>query len=127
MRAVEPGHHQPGVLLHLAAPDGPPVGCEGGGFEPVSGCLAGSGPWLNRLPLLPPGQVILSADMSVADNNGAILFGKTDSPLNTAAGMANEMQNNGYTLSLMSGDLSYADGYLSAPAISSLPVQLLVC
>jgi hypothetical protein len=112
MRAVEPGDHQPGVLLHLAAPDGPSIVCEGGAGT-LCGCcalLAYMETWLKRLLSM---QVILSADMSVADNNGAILFGKSDSPLNTAAGMANEMQNNGYTLSLMSGDLAYADGYLS--------------
>ncbi len=28
------------------------------------------------------------------------------------AGIQNEVQNNGYTLVLMNGDLSYADGYL---------------
>lgn len=55
------------------------------------------------------GQVILAADMSVASDDGAILFGKTDNPLNTARGIAEEVANNGYTLTLMNGDLSYAE------------------
>ena len=47
--------------------------------------------------------------MSVASDDGATLFGKSDNPLNTAAGMANEVVNNGYTLTTMIGDLAYAE------------------
>lgn len=43
-----------------------------------------------------------------------------DTPLNTIAGIANEVQNNGFSLVLMNGDLAYADGYLCKPRPCSI-------
>jgi hypothetical protein len=71
-----------------------------------------------RISILTPrdrdAQVILSADMSVETADMTTLIKRTgnDFPLNTVAGMQNEVENNGYTLTLLNGDLAYADGYL---------------
>ncbi len=58
-------------------------------------------------------QIILSADMSTnGADDGSNLFPtsrQSDSPHNTIVGMANEIQNNGYTMALMNGDLAYAE------------------
>lgn len=58
-------------------------------------------------------QIILSADMSTnGADDGSNLFPtsrQNDSPHNTIVGMANEIQNNGYTMALMNGDLAYAE------------------
>lgn len=58
-------------------------------------------------------QIILSADMSTSgQDDGSSLFPvnrQQDFPANTVAGMANEIQNNGYTMALMNGDLAYAE------------------
>ena len=58
-------------------------------------------------------QIILSADMSTSgQDDGSLLFPvnrQQDFPANTVAGMANEIQNNGYTMALMNGDLAYAE------------------
>ena len=45
-------------------------------------------------------------------DDGSSLFPinrQQDFPANTVAGMANEIQNNGYTMALMNGDLAYAE------------------
>ena len=45
-------------------------------------------------------------------DDGSSLFPiarQSDFPANTVAGMANEIQNNGYTMALMNGDLAYAE------------------
>ena len=58
-------------------------------------------------------QIIISADMSTnGADDGSNLFPtsrQSDSPRNTILGMANEVQNNGYTMALMNGDLAYAE------------------
>lgn len=56
------------------------------------------------------------------EDNSLIVPGKrnSDNPLNTAAGIANDVQNNGYTLTMMYGDLAYADGYLGKTSATSL-------
>ncbi len=58
-------------------------------------------------------QIIISADMSTnGADDGSNLFPtsrQSDSPHNTILGMANEIQNNGYTMALMNGDLAYAE------------------
>ena len=58
-------------------------------------------------------QIILSADMSTNGyDDSSDLFPtarQNDSPQNTIAGIANEIQNNGYTMTLMNGDLAYAE------------------
>ena len=58
-------------------------------------------------------QVILSADMSTnGADDGSLLFPtnrQVDNPGNTIQAMAAEIQNNGYTMSLMNGDLAYAE------------------
>ena len=58
-------------------------------------------------------QIILSADMSTNGyDDGSSLFPtarQSDSPQNTIVGIANEIQNNGYTMTLMNGDLAYAE------------------
>ncbi len=59
-------------------------------------------------------QVILSADMSItgAPDGSHLVNADGDNPLNTVAGIANDVQNNDFRLVLMTGDLAYADGYL---------------
>ena len=58
-------------------------------------------------------QIIINADMSTSgQDDGSSLYPTSrqqDSPSNTIAGIANEIQNNGYTMSLMNGDLAYAE------------------
>lgn len=68
--------------------------------------------------------MILNADMSVtgAADGSLLVNAGSDNPLNTIAGIANEVQNNGYSLVHMNGDLAYADGYLCA--YSATPASL---
>ena len=118
---------QPGVLLQLAPRDWPTVDCQGRpharhGQPALDVVQALQQPALQLRALL--WQVILAADMSVASDDGATLFGKTDNPLNTAAGMAYEVVNNGYTLTLMNGDLAYAE---CAPVPCMCQKALCVC
>ncbi len=58
-------------------------------------------------------QIILSADMSTNGyDDGTNLFPsarQSDMPQNTIVGIANEIQNNGYTMTLLNGDLAYAE------------------
>jgi len=63
------------------------------------------------------------------EDNSLIVPGKrnSDSPLNTAAGIANDVQNNGYTLTMMYGDLAYADGYLGKASATSLANDAMKC
>ena len=123
--------HQPGVLLHLTSPDRPTVLCQGvarlaqPAITPQCDAHAaasriGNGCFEAHVLCV---QVLLAADMSVASDDGASLFGKTDMPLNTAAGMANEVANNGYTLTTMIGDLAYAEYNAAANScLASFPI-----
>ncbi|BDA47065.1 probable inactive purple acid phosphatase 27 [Coccomyxa sp. Obi] len=61
-----------------------------------------------------PVKVILSADMAVTGAaDGSTLCPDTTHSVSRCAGISNEVQNNGFSLVLMNGDLAYADGYLS--------------